>query len=65
MKNKTLIMLALTMFLLMISFCFAANPKVQIDGKTIDFTDENGTKQMRVMAVAAPENMVRGYLFCR
>lgn len=25
------------------------------------FTDENGTKQMRVMAVAAPENMVRGY----
>jgi type IV pilus assembly protein PilM len=26
-----------------------------------NFTDENGTKQMRVMAVAAPENMVRGY----
>ncbi len=25
------------------------------------FTDENGSKQMRVMAVAAPENMVRSY----
>ena len=25
------------------------------------FTDENGAKQMRVMAVAAPEMMVRGY----
>ena len=25
------------------------------------FTDENGSKQLRVMAVAAPENMVRGY----
>lgn len=25
------------------------------------FTDENGSKQMRVMAVAAPEMMVRGY----
>ena len=44
MKNKIIIMLALTIFLLMISFCFAANPKVQIDGKMIDFTDENGNK---------------------
>jgi len=26
-----------------------------------NFTDENGAKQMRVMAVAAPELMVRGY----
>ena len=26
-----------------------------------NFVDENGVKQMRVMAVAAPENMVRGY----
>ncbi|SEQ18323.1 type IV pilus assembly protein PilM [Lachnospiraceae bacterium NE2001] len=26
-----------------------------------NFTDENGAKQMRVMAVAAPEMMVRGY----
>ena len=26
-----------------------------------NFVDENGAKQMRVMAVAAPENMVRGY----
>ena len=26
-----------------------------------NFVDENGSKQMRVMAVAAPENMVRGY----
>ena len=28
----------------MFSICFAANPKVQIDGKMIDFTDENGNK---------------------
>ena len=44
MKNKLVIIIAVTTLLLLFSVCFAANPKVQIDGRIIDFTDENGNK---------------------
>ncbi len=43
-KSKRLIMLCCICCWLMISFCFAANPKVQINGEIIDFTDSAGNK---------------------
>ena len=45
MKNiKIIFAIVIILLLSTISTCFAVNPKVQINGTIIDFTDENGNK---------------------
>lgn len=44
MKNFKCIIMALVIFSLTFSLAYAANPKVQLNGNNLDFTDEQGNK---------------------
>ncbi len=42
--HKRVLIIMIVIFAMSISFCFAANPMVQINGEIIDFTDSAGNK---------------------
>ena len=44
MSIKRCITIFIVLIVLICSFCFAANPSVQVNGEILDFTDSNGNK---------------------